>query len=99
MKRDGTFSIQVLGDKEIIIHQSDASGSYERLAEDETMSSLAQAAKLSASCASRINMEGVTSQRATLSVTPGRAERIPRSDKSADRRQEPGQRDSEPTVP
>lgn len=42
MKRDGTFSIQVLGDKDIIIHQSDCS--YERLYEDDTVSDLAKLA-------------------------------------------------------
>ena len=41
MKRDGTFSIQVLGDKEIVIQQSD-SRSYERLYEDDTVSDLAR---------------------------------------------------------
>jgi len=41
MKRDGTFSIQVLGDKDIVIHQSD-SASYERLYEDDTVSDLAK---------------------------------------------------------
>lgn len=38
MKRDGTFSIQVLGDKDIVIHQTSDSDSYEKLIEDTTVS-------------------------------------------------------------
>lgn len=45
MKRDGTFSVLVLGEKEIIIQQTDST-SYERLCEDDTVSDLARATKI-----------------------------------------------------
>lgn len=44
MKRDGTFSIQVLGDRDIVIHQTDST-SYERLFEDEPLTDLAMVTK------------------------------------------------------
>ena len=42
MKRDGTFTIEILGDKEIAIHPS--ANSYDRLYEDDTVSDLARMA-------------------------------------------------------
>ena len=45
MKRDGTFSIQVLGDRDIVIHPTDTT-SYERLCEDEALNDLALVTKV-----------------------------------------------------
>lgn len=83
MKRDGTFSIQVLGDKEIIIHQSETSGSYDRLPEVDTEYSLSKLNKLSASCASRLNSDSPESHRSLINTEQENEEGTPQPQTSA----------------
>ncbi|XP_067939298.1 uncharacterized protein [Watersipora subatra] len=68
MKRDGTFSIQILGDKDIIIQQSDST-SYDRLYEDDTVSELA---RVSTRDCSNLLLATTALARATSRSSPGR---------------------------